>query len=191
MGSASGSNAPKPSTAYDLLGRQHPVVIIDGKTYLQNGDRLPIGWTVDAGGAIYQMGFGNLGVKVDSHNRYVDNTDQPAGGGGGGNPAGTTNPWWSNIGPISVGETPPSGTDVGASIGKAIIDAITSASGTVNSGQVGTDKNSVTLPPLFDLMTGKGEVEVNTTLDDSIKKYGLIAGGALLILILLKGVLRK
>ena len=55
------------SYAYDPNGNKVNVVIKDGKSYLEDGSRVGVGYTVQTGGGIYKM-TDQGGVKVDSHN---------------------------------------------------------------------------------------------------------------------------
>lgn len=56
------------SYAYDPKGNKVNVTIKDGQSYLDDGNRVGTGYTVQTGGGIYKMGNDGKGIKVDSHN---------------------------------------------------------------------------------------------------------------------------
>lgn len=86
--SSSTTNSSKSNSgqsyAYDPSGNKVNVNIKDGLSYLDNGQRVGAGYTVQTGGGIYKMGNDGKGTKVDSHNQYVNtlvnNTGKSTGG---------------------------------------------------------------------------------------------------------------
>ena len=71
--SSSNNYGSGSSYAYDPSGNKVNVSIKNGQSYLDNGQRVGAGYTVQTGGGIYKMGNDGKGYKVDSHNVYSPN----------------------------------------------------------------------------------------------------------------------
>jgi hypothetical protein len=60
---------------YDTSGNKVNMYIDrNGKSYLDNGQRIPLGYTVQTNGGVFQMTAGG-GVPVENHNRYIPNSN--------------------------------------------------------------------------------------------------------------------
>ena len=59
------SNTKYNTNVYDQYGNRHSGTVKDGITYLEDGSRVPIGWTVNTRGGYYRMGDDGKGYKVD------------------------------------------------------------------------------------------------------------------------------
>ena len=53
------------TNVYDKYGNPHKATIRNGQTFLEDGRRIPVGWTVETKGGLYQMGSDGKGFKID------------------------------------------------------------------------------------------------------------------------------
>lgn len=156
------------SYAYDLLGKKVPVWIVEGKTFLENGFRLPVGYTVQTQGGIYKM-TDSGGVKVDYHNRYIANVTEPA--------------------PVKQYDIPFTGSNIlGGNFGEFLEAFKNQKEGTLTPAQIDEIAKNERLKVLA---IAKQNEKIEKAISDLgtqelVKKYGWLAGVFLIVLIVLK-----
>jgi len=59
------ANSEYVTNVYDRYGNRYKGIIRDGLTYLEDGSRIPVGWSVETKGGLYRMGDDGVGYKID------------------------------------------------------------------------------------------------------------------------------